>query len=104
MITAKFFMRGSAAVGFDVSGHSGYADAGSDIVCAAVTSAVCLCECAVNDMFDANADVSVCEKTAQVMLKLTKPSPEAEKVIGALRLQLLEIQRQYSQYIQVLEV
>ena len=104
MITAKFFMREAVPVGFDVSGHSGYADAGSDIVCAAVTSAVCLCECAVNDMFFANADVTVCEEDARVVLKLTKSCPEAEKVIEALKLQLREIEREYSQYIQVLEV
>lgn len=102
MITAKFFAQ--RPVGFEVSGHSGYAEAGSDIVCAAVSSAVTLCECAVNDMFGANAEVSVCEEEAKVFLKLTKPCVEAEKVIQALKLQLLNIENQYPQYIQVMEV
>ena len=35
---------------FEVKGHSGYAEAGSDIVCAAVTSAVRLVECSLNDV------------------------------------------------------
>lgn len=104
MITAKFFVQDTELVGFDISGHSGYAEAGHDIVCAAVTSAVSLCECAVNDMFGANAQVSVCEERAQVCLRFTKLCREAELVLQALKLQLLNIEEQYPQYIQVLEV
>lgn len=49
MTTVTFHMDGERIVGFTVQGHSGYADEGSDIICAAVTSAVRLTECAVND-------------------------------------------------------
>ena len=49
MTTVTFHMEGERIVGFTVQGHSGYADEGSDIICAAVTSAVRLTECAVND-------------------------------------------------------
>ena len=50
MTTVRFQMEGERIVGFTVQGHSGYGEAGSDIVCAAVTSAVRLTECAVNDV------------------------------------------------------
>ena len=40
MTTVIFHMEGERIVGFTVQGHSGYADEGSDIICAAVTSAV----------------------------------------------------------------
>ena len=40
MTTVTFHMEGERIVGFTVQGHSGYADEGSDIICAAVTSAV----------------------------------------------------------------
>ena len=50
MTTVTFYMEGERIVGFTVQGHSGYADEGSDIICAAVTSAVRLTECAVNDV------------------------------------------------------
>ena len=36
--------------GFTCKGHSGYAEAGSDIVCAAITSAIRMTECALNDV------------------------------------------------------
>ena len=49
MTTVTFCSEGSRIVGFEVKGHSGYAPQGEDIVCAAVTSAVRLTECAIND-------------------------------------------------------
>ena len=55
MTTVTFHMEGERIVGFTVQGHSGYADEGSDIICAAVTSAVRLTECAVNDVLGLGA-------------------------------------------------
>ena len=50
MIEVTFFTEGSRLTGFEVKGHSGLAPQGEDILCAAVTSAVRLTECAVNDI------------------------------------------------------
>ena len=62
MTTVRFQMEGERIVGFTVQGHSGYGEAGSDIVCAAVTSAVRLTECAVNDVLGLGASVKIREK------------------------------------------
>ena len=70
MITASFRMNGDRIEGFTVKGHSGYADEGRDIVCAAVTSAVRLTECAVNDVLGLEASVKVRERDAAVTLRL----------------------------------
>ncbi|MBR0141780.1 MAG: ribosomal-processing cysteine protease Prp [Ruminococcus sp.] len=40
MIRAEFFEKNREIVGFRVKDHSGYAESGEDIVCAAVSSAV----------------------------------------------------------------
>ena len=40
MIRAEFYESKGVHTGFSVSGHAGYADAGQDVVCAAVSSAV----------------------------------------------------------------
>ena len=40
MTTVQFRMEGGRITGFDAVGHSGYAEEGTDIVCAAVTSAI----------------------------------------------------------------
>ena len=70
MTTVTFSSQGSRIVGFEVKGHSGYAPEGEDIVCAAVTSAVRLVECAVNDVLGLEASVKVKEKDASIALKL----------------------------------
>ncbi len=44
MTIITFRMEGDRIIGFDSNGHSGYAEAGADIVCAAITSAVRLVE------------------------------------------------------------
>ena len=44
MTKIEFFNHDGRINGFAVSGHSGYAEEGSDIVCAAVSSAVKLTE------------------------------------------------------------
>ena len=70
MTTVTFHSEGSRIVGFQVEGHSGYAPEGEDIVCAAITSAVRLVECAVNDVLGLEAAVKVREKDASISLKL----------------------------------
>ena len=70
MTTVTFQTEGSRIVGFEVKGHSGYAPEGEDIVCAAITSAVRLTECAVNDVLGLEAAVKVREKDASISLKL----------------------------------
>ena len=65
MTTVTFHTEGSRIVSFEVQGHSGYAPEGEDIVCAAVTSAVRLAECAVNDVLGLEAAVKVRQKDAR---------------------------------------
>ena len=65
MTTVTFHMLRAAALwALMVKGHSGYAGAGEDIVCAAVTSAVRLVECTVNEVLGLGASVKVREKDA----------------------------------------
>ena len=70
MIEVTFTSEGSRITGFTVKGHSGLAPQGEDILCAAVTSAVRLTECAVNDVLGLEASVKVREKEASISLKL----------------------------------
>ena len=60
-MTGVIFFRDSSSryVGFSVSGHSGYADEGSDIICSAISSC---CELVLNqlcDSFGYEIDVTV---------------------------------------------
>ena len=109
MTTVSFHLEGSRIVGFEVQGHSGFADEGSDIVCAAVTSAVRLCECAINDVLGLEASVRVRQKDASISLKLpgglgqTNEST-CQTILTALMVYLTELHEEYPENISVLEV
>ena len=109
MTTAEFAMDGSRVTGFTIKGHSGFADAGEDILCAAVTSAVRLTECAVNDVLGLGAAVKVDEQRASVSLKLPRNlEGEADSVcqtlLTALMVYLVQLQEEYPENIIVMEV
>ncbi|MBD5084267.1 MAG: ribosomal-processing cysteine protease Prp [Clostridiales bacterium] len=70
MTTVTFHSAKSRLDGFVVEGHSGYAEEGSDIVCAAVSAAVGLTECTINEVMALGAQVKVKEKDARISLKL----------------------------------
>ena len=100
---------GDRLTGFTVSGHSGYAQAGADIVCAAVTSAVRLTECAVNDVLGLEAPVKIREKDACLSLKLPKAlDPDSENVcqtlLAALLVHCVRLAEEYPDNISVMEV
>ena len=109
MTTVTFHTEGKRIVGFECKGHSGYADAGEDIVCAAVTSAVRLCECTINDVLGLEASVKVRQKDASISLKLPAslgPTNEStcQALLTALMVYLAELHEEYPENISVLEV
>ena len=109
MTTAEFAMDGSRVTGFSIKDHSGFADAGEDILCAAVTSAVRLTECAVNDVLGLGAAVKVDEQRASVSLKLPRNlEGEADNVcqtlLTSLMVYLVQLQEEYPENIIVMEV
>ena len=99
-------MEGERVVGFTAHGHSGYAEAGSDIVCAAVTSAIRMTECAVNDVLGLEASVKVREDSVSLRLPggLSQSSESTcQTLLTALMLYLTELHEEYPQHILVVE-
>ena len=93
--------------GFSVSGHSGYAEAGQDIVCAAISTAVTMAEAIINDVCGAKAKVRVKEADARITLTLPASCDEEETVqaaLSGLMLTLISLREDYEDYIEVLEV
>ena len=93
--------------GFSVSGHSGYAEAGADIVCAAVTAIVRMAEATINDVCGAKAKVRVKEEDARITLTLPASCDEEESVqavLSGMMLTLIGLREEYEDYIEVLEV
>ena len=107
MTRCEFFTDKDRITGFSVSGHSGYAEAGSDIVCAAVSAVVTMAEATINDVCGAKAKVRVKEEDARVTLTLPVSCDEEESVqavLAGMMLTLMSLRDDYPDYIEVLEV
>lgn len=109
MTTVKFFDEAGRITGFSCTGHTGYAEEGSDILCAAVSSCVSMAECIINDVLGVGAKVKVSFSSTDVSLKLPvsldDTAEEAcQAVLTGLMLSLVDLKEQYPDYIEVLEV
>ena len=94
--------------GFSVSGHSGYAEAGQDVVCAAITAVVTMAEATINDVCGAKAKVRVREQeNARITLTLPASCDEEESVqavLAGMMITLCSMRDDYPDNIEVLEV
>ena len=107
MTRCEFFVENDRITGFSVSGHSGYAARGEDIVCAAITALVTMAEATINDICGAKAKVRVKEEDARITLTLPASCDEEEAVqavLAGMLITLCGLRDDYPDYIEVLEV
>ena len=103
MTTVTFLTEGKRIIGFDAKGHSGYSEEGSDIVCAAVTSAVRLVESTVNDVLGLAASVKVHERSGAVEFRLpgglsATNENTCQALLTGLMLLFSELHSEYPEY------
>ena len=107
MTKCEFFRENERITGFSVSGHSGYAEAGQDILCASITAAVTLTEAIINDVCGGKAKVRIKEADARITLILPASCDEedaVQAVLSGMMLTLISLREDYPDYIEVLEV
>ena len=107
MTKCEFFTENDRITGFRVSGHSGYAEAGADIVCAAISAVVTMAEATINEVCGAKAKVRVKEEQASVSLTLPVSCDEEDSVqaiLAGMMITLCGIRDDYPDYVEVLEV
>ena len=108
MTTITFRNEGGRIIGFDSQGHSGYAEEGADIVCAAISSTISLVEATINDVLGLAASVKVRESDASISLRLPGSlGPTAEStcqaLLAGLMLYFTQLHDEYPENIEVLE-
>ena len=108
MTTITFRSEGGRIIGFDSQGHSGYAEEGADIVCAAISSTIDLVIATINDVLGLAASVKVRESDASISLRLPGGlAPTAESTCQALMTGLMvyfaELHDEFPDNIEVLE-
>ncbi len=98
MIRAEFFFRSGLPAGFLISGHSG--EAGTDIVCAAVSSAAYLTANTATDVMGVPADVSVSE--GRMLFRVSRGKEEkCREILLGLEMHLAALEKQYPKKIDV---
>ena len=107
MTRIDFFNADGRITGFCCSGHSGYAEAGADIICAAVSTAVTFAADTITEVLGERAKVKVNEADARITLKLPAACEEEEAVQAVLTGMMLTLSHwrdDYPDYIEVMEV
>ncbi len=103
MIAAEFEKANSRIVGFSVSGHSGYAEQGADIVCASVSSAVWMTINGLEQVMGLSPVYTQAE--AHVVCRLTASDiPRAQVLLQSLEQFLCNLSTDYGNYLTVKEV
>ena len=107
MIHVEFFSQDGMRTGFSVSCHSGSAEAGADVICAAVTAIVRYAEATLNDILGVGAKTRVNEATATVTLTLPahyEDQDAVQAVMDGMMLTLAALRDENPDYIEVMEV
>ena len=106
MTTITVFYEGGRIVGFSAKGHTGYADSGEDIVCAAVSA---LTQTAYLGLVQyVSTDTEVSQKDGALRVKLPKElDPDqrdrAELILGTMLLGLGSVEENYSDYLKIIK-
>lgn len=98
MTRTVIYKHGSDYTGFSIEGHSGFADAGEDIVCAAVSILGINTANAITELAPDGAAASIVsdEETALLSLRMPgKPGNETQLLIKALELGIRSVIEQY---------
>ncbi len=98
MIKAKFFLNGKILSGFEVSGHSGSAEAGQDIVCSAVSSAVIMAANTVTEIAKIPAETKA--ESGYMFFKVSQ-AEDVQYILRGLELHLKELEKQYPDYLKI---
>jgi uncharacterized protein YsxB (DUF464 family) len=104
------FYRGNGGgyVRVEISGHSGYAEAGSDIVCAAVSSAVRYLDVLANDTLLLGIPITVNDDAAMTLSMPDKLSPEVKRhcmnILSALYTYAKQLESEYPENIKVVSL
>ncbi len=104
MTTITLYKNNNAYKGFCVSGHSGYGEAGEDIVCSAISSAVMLTINAITVVEGCKGKTLVKEQPPKVEFILDSEFMEnivAQKMLQAFEVHLQTLAGQHKKFIKI---
>ena len=103
MISAILYRKNGRYTGYRASGHSGYAEAGSDIVCAGVSALSITCVNAMESLLGISVNPEMEESSGMLSFELPdlekSQEPGAQLLLGALGQGLSDLQESYPGYV-----
>lgn len=107
MITVEIFSGNDEKIlGYQVSGHAGFADSGEDIVCAAVSGIVQTAVLGLDHYLSVSPNLEIKDGWLKCMLPDTINIEELEKaqiILRTMELGLLSTQESYNKYIRIIK-
>ncbi|MCQ2479507.1 MAG: ribosomal-processing cysteine protease Prp [Clostridia bacterium] len=99
MIKARFFTDGDFLTGFEIKGHSGYSEMGSDIICASVSSAAFMAANTITEILGMEADIDLNDDG--FFKFIIEPVPQAQTTLRGLKLHLEALSQDYPENIKL---
>ena len=114
MTTVIFYKTDGYYYGFEEQGHTGYGEAGDDVLCAALSSMTMLLINTIEVSYASSVDYKIDEKTTDIRLMAKSALPKYEKderkqfavsgLIQAYFLQLMDLVEEYYEFLDVKEI
>ncbi len=101
MTVIRFIRSQGSLVGFELQGHSGFAQEGEDIVCAAVSSATYMTANTITDIIGIDAEISVDDGFLTMKLS-SQDAMKAQDILRGFELHINELSQQYQSNIKVI--
>jgi uncharacterized protein YsxB (DUF464 family) len=103
MIRVTLHWKDGQITGFECAGHAGFAEEGSDIVCAAVSILTCACANALESVCGLRPETRARKGSMRVRIP-GNAGHDAQVVLGVLRQGLGDLQEQYPDFIEFDEI
>ena len=114
MTTVRFYKTNGIYYGFEEKGHTGFAESGEDVLCAALSAMTMLLINTIECSYDSIVDYTIDEKTTDIKLIAKSALPKYEKdekkqyavsgLIQAYFFQLMDLVEDYYEYLDVKEI
>jgi Predicted ribosomal protein len=114
MTKITFYKRDGIFYGFEENGHTGYGEAGDDVLCAALSSMTMLIINAIEVAYASNVEYIIDEETTDIKVIANGALPEHEEderkrfaisgLITAYYYQINDLLEEYYEYLEVNEI
>ena len=114
MTTVIFYKTDGVYYGFEEKGHTGYGEAGDDVLCAALSSMTMLLINAIEVSYACDVNYTIDEKTTDIKVIAKSALPKYEKdekkqyavsgLIQAYFFQLMDLVEEYYEFLDVKEI